>query len=460
MAAPSDILSLTPLFPNEDEDAILARMRGWANEGLDPVLDAEQWVDVREGSLWQTLTESCRREIARLYDRAGTEAVAAAFVSLAWGEYLDLHAEQRGLERKAGTVATGNVQFYGTEDAVIEPGTRVIAAATGELDPPTFETINEAVVGALGSVTAAVRAVDIGSFYNVGPYTVTLIEGAVTGVDAVQNIDAIVGGTDAEVDLPLRNRTLDASKDTGAPNAELLRTWARDYPGIGEATIIPLAYGPGTVLVVVFTADNGPVSADTVRGFQQQVDPPKASTVLTSSAILPQATLAVQTTAGFRTAGAVRLGSTIVNYTGLTPTTFTGCTGGTGTYTSNTEVSQGGRGGGLAPVGLNVVVRTAVIQPLTLAVTLETETGYSLDGFGSTQAIRQDIRDAVEDYVESVPPGGEVVIAQIKGRVATVQGVHDVGSATIGGSSVNLDLTDDPPTVATIGSLLLTDTVL
>jgi hypothetical protein len=47
-----DLLDFLPLFPDDDEDAILARMRADANEGLDPAIDVDEWVDTREGSHW------------------------------------------------------------------------------------------------------------------------------------------------------------------------------------------------------------------------------------------------------------------------------------------------------------------------------------------------------------------------------------------------------------------------
>jgi hypothetical protein len=46
--ATNDLLDFLPLFPDDDEEAILARMRAWANEGLDPVADADSgWTRAR-----------------------------------------------------------------------------------------------------------------------------------------------------------------------------------------------------------------------------------------------------------------------------------------------------------------------------------------------------------------------------------------------------------------------------
>ena len=76
MAVAEDLLGLLPLFPNETEAAIRLRMNTWANEGVS-VEDHDEWVDVREGSFFQIVTEPMVRELARAYDLMGTESLAA-----------------------------------------------------------------------------------------------------------------------------------------------------------------------------------------------------------------------------------------------------------------------------------------------------------------------------------------------------------------------------------------------
>lgn len=375
----TDLLNFLPLFPDDDEDAILARMRDWANEGLDPVADVDLWVDTREGSHWYVSVMPTVREIARLYDLAGTEVVAAGMPVWAWGDYLDDHAEVQRVVRLAATPATGEVTFTGDPDVVIAAGTTVGVAPISPDDPtPEFEVTTGGTIPAGGNVTLPVRATEDGIAGNVSAGAVSIV--STPGLDvAVTNAVPMIGGTDAESDVALRERVLGAYVGQGAGNRADYERWSRAWEGVGRVTVIPLWDGPNTVKVIVTTADGQPVSAATVAGLQADLDP----TV--------------------------------------------------------------GRGDGQAPIGAIVTVETAVALPVVIAATVEFEPGYSMDGVGGTIAGRADIVAALGDYVERVQSGGELVYEQIRGRIVTVTGVHDVGGVTLNGGTVNIPVSDAPP---------------
>jgi hypothetical protein len=67
-----------------------------------------------------------------------------------------------------------------------------------------------------------------------------------------------------------------------------------------------------------------------------------ATTVAAGSdaAVLPQATINVASTASFTTSGVITIGSDTITYTGKTSTTFTGCSGGSGTLATSEAVTQ------------------------------------------------------------------------------------------------------------------------
>lgn len=69
---------------------------------------------------------------------------------------------------------------------------------------------------------------------------------------------------------------------------------------------------------------------------------PPGVTVTTSSVTLPVATIPVSSTASFETSGTLTIRNPsarqTITYTGVTPTSFTGCVGGTGTYGSGSDV--------------------------------------------------------------------------------------------------------------------------
>jgi hypothetical protein len=65
-------------------------------------------------------------------------------------------------------------------------------------------------------------------------------------------------------------------------------------------------------------------------------------TYLLAAATLPTGTLTVQSTKGFSDSGTIVVGGQSVTYTGRTTTTFTGCSGGTGSIAVNAQVTQAG----------------------------------------------------------------------------------------------------------------------
>lgn len=66
----------------------------------------------------------------------------------------------------------------------------------------------------------------------------------------------------------------------------------------------------------------------------------RTETTLSAAVTLPSAVVQVATTAGFATSGTITIRNQTVNYTGRTTTTFTGCSGGSGSFGAGTEVVQ------------------------------------------------------------------------------------------------------------------------
>lgn len=109
----------------------------------------------------------------------------------------------------------------------------------------------------------------------------------------------------------------------------------RYYGAGGDA--IPWDYtilgaGPGCQMYV------GPISSESNSAYQLLYERERGfylSTTLTdASPTLPAATINVTSTAGAPTAGQALIAGRMVNYTGTTPTSLTGCSGGAGTFTA------------------------------------------------------------------------------------------------------------------------------
>lgn len=362
-ALAQDFLEFLPLFPDDDEDAILDRCRTWANEGLDPLNPGDRWVDTREGSHWYMAVMPAVRELARLYDLAGTEVPMSGMILWTWGTYLDDQAAVQLLTRLPATQASGTVRFSGPNGTPIAAGTQVSVDPAQPDDPaPLFQTTAG---GDIGDVTAGILdlpvvAVEAGTAGNVAATSITAPSTPLPAGVTFTNPDPTTGGTDPETDEALRARLLDQFVGQGGGNMLDYKRWAEEEPGVGHATVIPIWNGPGTVLVIVTDPNGQPVGGPTVASLQARLDP----------------------------------------------------------------VAELGHGE--APIGHTVTVETATALGVDIDADVALEDGYTLDGTGGTVALRQAITDAVVAYVETVPSGGEVVRSQIEARIALVPGVHDV----------------------------------
>lgn len=263
-----------PLFADQDEDAILDRWQAWANEGRDPGADADSWTDTREGSHWYVSTTPMRRETARLYDLAGSDVPASILVQWTWGEFLDDQAEVRQIGRLIATAAEGEVQFSGPEGTLIGAGTvvGVEPSAPGAI-APQYQVTTGGTIDVSGVILLPVMCTTAGIAGNVAEGAVTQPITPLPNVTAITNINPIVGGTDTEADEALRARVLDSYAGSAVANILYYKRLALEQNGVGRATVIRAADGPGTIAIILATASGDPVADDVVTAFQALVDP-------------------------------------------------------------------------------------------------------------------------------------------------------------------------------------------
>ncbi len=184
------------------------------------------------------------------------------FLSTAEGEYLDMHAYERGITRRKATESRGEVTFSVNEpvnkDINIPKGT-VVSDITSLL---RFETTADAVLisGAL-SVTVTARSLESGREYNVIKNRICLMVTPPAGIDAVINSEAFTGGCNEEGDESLRARTEQSIRfpQNGA-NCAYYEAKAQSVDGVSSAAAVPRARGAGTV--DVYIAAEGSVASD------------------------------------------------------------------------------------------------------------------------------------------------------------------------------------------------------
>lgn len=124
-----------------------------------------------------------------------------------------------------------------------------------------------------GKKALAIRATEAGVAGKVAANAITEFSSPPPAGTTVTNPTATTGGTEAETDEALRERVLGSFQGQGAGNKRDYQRWGRDWAGVGRVTVIPLWNGPGTVKLIITTAEGDPVSAGTVAGLQADLDP-------------------------------------------------------------------------------------------------------------------------------------------------------------------------------------------
>lgn len=200
-------------------------------------------------------------QVCALYIQADWVA-RQAFPQTAEGDYLDRHAQLRGLERKQAVAAQGVVRFAAGEvssaERTIPMGTVCMTAGLIR-----FETIREAVLPA-GELSAEipVRALIPGTAGNVAAGAIVSMAVAPVGISSCTNPESCAGGGDKEDDETLRERVLETFRrlPNGA-NAAFYQQEALSFDQVAAAAVIPRPRGTGTVDVVVATKEGVPDQA-------------------------------------------------------------------------------------------------------------------------------------------------------------------------------------------------------
>ncbi|MDE7261764.1 MAG: baseplate J/gp47 family protein [Oscillospiraceae bacterium] len=196
-----------------------------------------------------------------------------SFPQTAAGEYLDRHAQLRGISRSVATCAAGKLRF-GLSMAV--SGNLSIKAGTVCMtkDGIRFATTDDAVLraGAL-YVDVPAMALEPGRQGNAAANTVTIMAAMPVGVKACTNPEAFSGGEDQESDEGLRQRLLDSYRrlPNGA-NAAYYEQTALSRNGVAAAVAVRCPRGVGTVDLYVATDAGIPDAAllSELNGYLQE----------------------------------------------------------------------------------------------------------------------------------------------------------------------------------------------
>jgi len=184
------------------------------------------------------------------------------FPQTAQGEYLDHHAQMRGLSRRPAVRAEGVLRFGverpGQVDLAIDEGTVCMTAAQVRL-----ETTQAAVLpaGRL-SVEVPARAVEAGAAGNVPAGSVRAMAVAPVGIGSCTNPQPFTGGSDVEGDEALRTRVLETYRRmSNGANAAYYQKEAMRFDQVAAVAVVGRSRGIGTVDVVVSSPQGLPSQA-------------------------------------------------------------------------------------------------------------------------------------------------------------------------------------------------------
>lgn len=223
--------------------------------------------------------------------------VPISFVDETSGRFIDKNAAGYGITRKPGTAASVLLTFTGSVGTTIPAGTLCVTQ-----DGLGFATDEALTLGETGSGTVTATADAVGTAYNVPAGAIVSMQQAVSGVTALTNEDAAVGGTDPETDAALFAR-LDAYKKTPptSGNDRHYHQWALAVNGVGAASVIRCWDGPGTVKVIIADMALRPVEEELraeVAAYIETQRPVTAEVTVESAAGVPVEVSVTVTTDG------------------------------------------------------------------------------------------------------------------------------------------------------------------
>lgn len=227
-------------------------------------------IDKTEAGFPWDFTRPTALEVAELLEFFLPETLKLMFPQFAYGEWLDLHAEQVGLKRRSARYAIGKVYIEGKPGIKISKGFLFAVPANGDITSIEFETTEDIEIGNDGTAIANVEAVEPGVVGNVAANTIVIMSVPIKEITSVTNPEHISGGTKKEDDESLRERIKEYYQNIDSSfvgcDADYIR-WAKAVDGVGTAFVIPEwdPDVPNSVKVVVMDANGEPANEAIVK---------------------------------------------------------------------------------------------------------------------------------------------------------------------------------------------------
>lgn len=185
-----------------------------------------------------------------------------------YDRFIDQDAARHGLQRKQGGFSTGEVTFTGIDNSIINENSIVQT-----IEGLKYKVISQGKI-VNGKCTVGIKAMEIGSKYNVAPNTIVQIPININGIISVSNLNSTAGGTDRETSEELLNRIKSKEREESCSgNIHDYEKWAMEVSGVEYVKVKPLWNGNGTVKIIV-AGENGAQLDDTIiKNVKEYIDP-------------------------------------------------------------------------------------------------------------------------------------------------------------------------------------------
>jgi uncharacterized phage protein gp47/JayE len=402
--------------------------------------------DENLGSVVRTIAFALGVELDEIYFQLW-KGTKASYIKHATGIALDWRGDDFGLTRIPAQGAIGRARFTGVHLTPIPAGTQIAAPATAARDEIVFVTTSAGtIIGSTGE--APIRAVNPGIEGNLAADTITYLKQSISGISAVTNPGATILGTDEESDDEFQDRilrTIDGlSKGTipsiinGAIDFEIQEVTVdgamddtQDYVWITEnPNLYPFSASGGKLWIgdeiVSYTGIDlvGPdygfyglvrgiegssaVAHEIGEKIREYVPAGRSERVSSASIVEGYGTVDVY----------IDDGTSLGPHSELVSLVQKRLRG------DGTDRDHGYRGAGIT---LNVIARTVVLVSVTAVITVDPDYDSAV--------VKANVKDEIIAWFDGKRVGEDVRAYRISEIIMSVEGVNNIQSLTIDGTS-------------------------
>ena len=220
-------------------------------------------IDMSEGGHAWNMTRPTALIAAEICQFVLPEVIKLIFPQWSYGQFLDYHANDRGLVRREATAAFGQVTITGAAETVIPAESLFSTASINGAPTVDYMTLEEVTIPETETVTVDVQCTQTGVIGNTGANTIVLASSRINGIKSVNNAEPLTGGTEEETDEALIQRISDYDRSQGdnyVGSVSDYKRWATSVDGVGSATIIPAQDTTGLVTIILTDSNGAPAT--------------------------------------------------------------------------------------------------------------------------------------------------------------------------------------------------------